>query len=924
MRFWRALRWPAILAASLVALVVLLRAGGYLARYEFQASDARARYFEREVDSNVVIVGIDAQSLAKLHEWPWPRRYHAEAIERLRAAGPERLFIDIDFSVAREPADDAALESALARWTGKRVLLPTFFQRATGADTDLIVTEPLPRFAEHATLGSVLLEPGIDGLVREVKNTWSLGDRTTTSVSAQMAGRVLSAGEPLQIDFGISPASFSYVSYVDLLEGRYDPSEFKGKSVFVGATAVELGDMMPVPLHRALPGVVVQALAAESARQGVLHALSAPAYFALLVLWAALAATVFLVDSWRRNLIGLAALLGFLVLADCLLYSFAGTTLEVVPTALLTILAYCVATVRSLDQQTLRAIANAIGLRKRDALLKSVVESSTDCILCITRTGIVRTANPAAARLFACESDMLAGAPIAAFIPTIGDFEALAGDITETDAKTLTGDEFPIEVSVGRVDFSDEPLYTVIVRDISERRAQQRRLEYQASHDSLTALPNRSALEGHLAHALRANAPDESIALLLVDLCRFKEVNDTLGHHVGDRVLAEVARRFEQAAGERAFVARVGGDEFTVVLGRVTDDDIVADLSQRLNAALKTPIDGGGIGLDIGLSIGIALYPADAPDIATLLKNADIAMYVAKRRGSSHEYYDVAQDQYSLRRLSMVSELRSAIAANELQLHYQPQVNLHSGRVQGVEALLRWENPALGKVSPFEFVTLAESTDLIRPLTEWTLTQALEQSRRWSADGLDVTVAVNLSARILQDVQFPRRLWSLIEASGVSPTALELEITESAMMSDSVRALRVIRELHALGVRIAIDDFGTGFSSLGYLRDLPVQALKLDKSFVMNAEARPDDRIIVESTVQMAHALKLEVVAEGVENEWAVRFLKAAGYDYLQGYHYSPALPAAKCFDWVVNFNRAVDSSTPIPRPYSSVESAIA
>jgi diguanylate cyclase (GGDEF)-like protein/PAS domain S-box-containing protein len=770
----------------------------------------------------------------------------------------------------------------------------------------------------------VLLEPGIDGLVREVKNTWPLGDRTVPSVSAQMSGRVLPPGGKLPIDFGISPTSFSYISYVDLLEGRYDPSELKGKSVFVGNTAVELGDMTPVPLHRSLPGVVVQALAAESAHEGVLNPLGAPVYFALLALWAALAATVFLVDSWRRNLIGLAVLLGALALADGALYSFARTTLEVVPAALLTVLAYAVATVRSLDQQTLRAIANAIGLRKRDALLKSVVESSTDCILCITRTGIVRTANPAAARLFGCESSMLAGAPIAAFVPTIGDFEALAGEITETDAKTLAGDEFPIEVSVGRVEFSDEPLYTVIVRDISERRAQQRRLEYQASHDSLTALPNRSALEGHLGRALRSNGADESVALLLVDLCRFKEVNDTLGHHVGDRVLAEVARRFEQAAGERAFVARVGGDEFTVVLGRVTDDDMVADLSQRLNASLQAPIDGGGIALDIGLSIGIALYPADAPDTATLLKNADIAMYVAKRRGSSHEYYDVAQDQYSLRRLSMVSELRSAITANELELHYQPQVNLRSGRVHGVEALLRWENPALGKVSPFEFVTLAESTDLIRPLTEWTLRQALEQSRRWSEEGLDVTVAVNLSARILQDVQFPRRLWTLIEASGVNPAALELEITESAMMSDSVRALRVIRELHALGVRIAIDDFGTGFSSLGYLRDLPVQALKLDKSFVMNAEARPDDRIIVESTVQMAHALKLEVVAEGVENEWAVNFLRQAGYDYLQGYHYSAALPAAKCFDWVLNFNRAVDSSTPSLQPYSSVESAIA
>jgi EAL domain-containing protein (putative c-di-GMP-specific phosphodiesterase class I) len=310
-----------------------------------------------------------------------------------------------------------------------------------------------------------------------------------------------------------------------------------------------------------------------------------------------------------------------------------------------------------------------------------------------------------------------------------------------------------------------------------------------------------------------------------------------------------------------------------------------------------------GISIEVGVSIGIARFPQDASEAQTLLRHADVAMYMSKRRGTSFEYYDAAHDENSVRKLAIGGELRSAIANGQLELHYQPQVNLRSGMVDSVEALVRWFHPTQGAISPAEFIAIAEATDLIRPLTQWTLSGALTQVRAWRDRGVQVRIAVNLSARLLQDTGFPAQLRKLLERSGVPASSLELEITESAMMLDPARALRVIQEIDKLGVLISIDDFGTGYSSLGYLRDLPVHALKIDRSFVAGMRNNADDRIIVESTAQMAHAMRLELFAEGVETEWDAQFLGAAGFDYAQGFHYCAALPPDKCLAWMVEFN---------------------
>ena len=891
-------------AGAIFGATLLLQSRGYLARLENGVAETRAALLKHTTATDIVIVGIDAQSLKALDEWPWPRRHHARLLQMLRAAAPRDVFVDIDFSSRSSEEDDALLERALADWEPNRVSLASHFQPLTGADSSLTVTEPLPRFAAHARLASVMLEPDADGLVRTMPSSWRLGERVLPSVLADEAS--LPEGTNVAIDYSIDPSSFAYVSFIDVLSGRIDPAALRGKKIYVGPTAVELRDVLSVPVYRVLPGVVVQAFASESARAGLLRTPNGALAQAALALWTLGAALLFRRHGWRLNLA--VAALGCLGLAAATvtLYASARVILEIVPFTFALSVVFVASTVRALDHETWRALAYALGIRRRDALLKIVVEASADCILCIDERGTIRTANPAASRLLRAPSAALLDARLEKFIPGLdGDgagLASIAGMVLERTAVTADGRKLPVEIALSRIS-SDEALYTAIVRDVTERHAQRRALEHQASHDPLTGLPNRVAFMRHLGSLLAKSALREPVALLMLDLSRFKEVNDTLGHDVGDHVLREVARRFSAELRNGALISRIGGDEFTVVLTPVNGRAAIEELCRRLVDSLRTPIDARGVAIEVGVSVGIAIAPDHSQDPKELLRLADVAMYIAKRRSAPFEFYDRKHDQHTVRRLSMLSELRTAIEEGGINLHYQPQIDLKTGRIESVEALARWQHATHGNVDPGEFVTLAEATDLIRPLTEWTIRRALTDLAAWDKRQVELRVGINISARIVQDAEFPRRLKRLLEETGTPPSRIELEITESAMLLDPERARLVVRDLRALGVLISIDDYGTGFSSLGYLRDLKVHALKVDKSFVIDLETREQNRVIVESTVQMAHALGLRVVAEGVESAWVREYLESIGYDLGQGYWFARPMTADDCCAWVRHFN---------------------
>jgi diguanylate cyclase (GGDEF)-like protein len=431
-------------------------------------------------------------------------------------------------------------------------------------------------------------------------------------------------------------------------------------------------------------------------------------------------------------------------------------------------------------------------------------------------------------------------------------------------------------------------------------RTQAERAQHDAMHDPLTSLPNRTLFRDRAHQAILASGRNgHQTALLLIDLDRFKEINDTLGHQSGDLLLREIGPRIRKLLRAADTVARFGGDEFGILLPEVPGPAAAVDVARAVHRALEEPFAVQGLTLDVEASIGIALHPLHAADFEELMQHADVAMYQAKGKRSGYEVYVPSDDDSDASRLKLAGELRQAAQRGELVMHYQPKADLATGRIVGAEALMRWRHPRHGLMAPDRFIPLAERSGLIRTLTIFAARTALRQCREWLDEGHELTVSVNLSTRDLIDVHLPDEIGRLLSRTGVPASLLELEITESVIMADPMRARGVVARLREMGVKVAIDDFGSGYSSLGYLKRLPVNDLKIDKSFVINMIDDPGDNIIVQSTIDLAHNLGLSVIAEGVENEEIWRRLRALGCDVAQGWLIGRPIPAAEFGTWM-------------------------
>lgn len=429
--------------------------------------------------------------------------------------------------------------------------------------------------------------------------------------------------------------------------------------------------------------------------------------------------------------------------------------------------------------------------------------------------------------------------------------------------------------------------------------------EQQALTDTLTGLPNRKLLAERTGEAFDQGA---GVALLLFDLDRFKEVNDTLGHHAGDQLLKVVAGRLSATSRPDDTVARLGGDEFAVLLP-ATDRGAAEETAKRLLAEVCAPLVLEGLLVDVGASVGLAIAPGDGTDLDVLLQHADVAMYLAKETGGGVELYDASRDRNSTGRLVMLAELRRAISGGELEVHYQPKADLRTGAVHGVEALVRWRHPERGLVPPDDFIPLAESSGLIEALTAYVLDAAVVQLAQWRAQGLRLQVAVNVSVRDLSGGQLTGHIAASLARHRVPAPCLQLEVTEGSLFTESHRAATTLQQLDVLGVTLSLDDFGTGYSSLGHLRRLPVQEIKIDRSFVQRMGTDPRDRAIVRSVIDLASGLGMRVVAEGVEDRQTWEELRDMGCDSAQGWYLSRAEPAHQLTPWLLARQQAAKPS---------------
>jgi len=597
--------------------------------------------------------------------------------------------------------------------------------------------------------------------------------------------------------------------------------------------------------------------------------------------------------------------------------------------AALTILALLVLGAR-LSRGHTTHLARLEALRRSEERYRAIVQHAPDLVAVVTADGVAHYASPSHYRLLGYPAPEVEGKSLfdlmhpedRASVRAVLEAAGLRPNLIPTDAVDAPAATFRLRHADGSwrtVDARvtnrlDDPAvrgFVLVGRDITVRAELEAALQHQALHDALTGLPNRALLRDRTEQALlAARRENTELALLLLDLDRFKEVNDTFGHHVGDALLVEVAARVQGALRASDTVARLGGDEFAALLPG--DDAAGAErAAHAIRAALDAPLAVDGHAVQLAGSIGIALYPAHGVDAATLLREADIAMYVAKRTHRGHVVYEATQDQHSPERVARVAALRAAIGQGTLVLHYQPKVEPRTGRLAWVEALVRWPVPTLTRdpgdpglpvlLLPDEFIPLAEQTGLIGPLTRWVLDAALRQVGAWERAGLVLGVEVNLSAWDLHDPELPTAVAGLLAVHGVEPVRLCLELTETTLMADAAHTLAVLPRLSALGVSLAVDDFGTGYSSLAYLTRLPVEELKIDQSFVRRLTTDAKDAAIVASTIALAHTLGLRVTAEGVEDHATWERLAALGCDRAQGYYLSPPLPPDALARWVAD-----------------------
>lgn len=763
--------------ACLVALLVaLVMASGALQHLEDALSSQRFRLIERAPTGDIVVVEIDAASLRAAGEWPWTRERYAQVIANLDAAGAEQIGFDVDFSARSDPRADAAF--ALAIGKADAVILPTFIQHELRHDptSALVENAPMGQLSDQALLASVNVPLEKDGTVRRYLRGFGAGETYRPTMAHMLAGGTHGRVDPFLIDYGIRPGELSRLSFEDVYAGRFDPALVRGRSVLIGATALELGDTFATPRHGILPGVLVHALAFESLTQGrALHAFP------------------------------IALTLGLVLLL-------------------------------------------AIWLRPPgDGDVSRLVRNHTGAIAVVLGGSFV----------------------IQALTP-------LEPTVAPLLLAQLICAGWAVQVELQR-------------RAEAVHRAREAGLLHLALHESETELPNRRALVSEIAKLRRT--PGGARAVIAVGFDRYPEMRAAIGYGLVNHVVRAVAARLLRTC-HGARLGYLSTGVLGLVIRRGDDEALEKELSALQTLSPAHEVQGHLV--DVFLRIGVA-YDSGQEDDEELLERATAALDEARRSDRRVLAYDADSFPDPGLTLALTSEMQLGLERGDISLHYQPKADAATGRVTGVEALMRWRHPARGPIGPDLFIAAAEETGSIRALTEWSLHQALSDSARFRAAGHSLLVSVNVSGRLLADGCFREQALAILSGR---EGEICLEITETAVINNPQAAMDSVAAFRAAGLKVSIDDYGVGLSSLAYLKMLHADELKLDRSIATEV-ASERDRLILKSTIELAHSLGMSVVAEGVESETVRDALAALGCDLIQGYLISPAVPVEALTAWL-------------------------
>jgi diguanylate cyclase (GGDEF)-like protein/PAS domain S-box-containing protein len=881
---------------SIFLTIFLVLAGGIQTVFD-QLLDWRSPLLSRPVSGDIVVVAIDAHSIRSIGVWPWPRSLHARLVKQLETAGVQDIAFDVDFSSASRPEEDAAFAAALKESTTP-ITLPAFLERVGDR---VLLTQPMAALQSTTWSGIVNVRPDSDGAVRTYRTGEIAEGKFVPSLASAVAGSAVASPSDFYIDYGISPTAIPLVSYADVLNG--EPAAFaalKDKKIIVGATALELGDRVGIPPGRVVAGPLVQALAAESLHQN--RALQ----------------RVGTVLSWS---LALAVIGGFLLVwrawphrTKAIMIVIAGAAAEgtalwlqsqkpvIWDTAPIVIAGSVFLLALVVDELDLRGVIGRLSENR----FKRLTMSLGDALICTDRDGHVTMTNPAAEKMFGSSAAELNGRNIDTLF---GNFSFVAArekkpsDAEEYVGLRASGERFPVEIRASYWDSPQGPQAGFTVRDITQRAAELERIRYLAEVDTLTGVANRNTFQKHLISQLaKISGGEFAVALLLFDLDQFKEINDTLGHLVGDKVLRAVARKLQQAVDGTHLIARLGGDEFAIVVSAPASQ-IAGDAESfaRTIIALFSdePLAVGSRRLTVGASIGIAIARActrtPEDEVTELMANADLALYRAKAQGRGRFVFFAQEYRTELEgRLSLERELEKAVREGEFELFYQPQVGLRSGQTVGVEALIRWRHPERGLISPGVFMPVINTSELSQKVATWVIETACRQGAEWERKGFNIRMGVNLAPSLFQSFDLSGFTQRTLAATGFSPELLELEVTEDIVIKDPNLTRVTFEQLRRSGVKLAFDDFGTGYGSLSYLRTFRLDVVKIDRSFVADLANSSDDRSIVSSIISLGHQLGLSIIAEGIEDAATVDALRRLGCDEAQGYFFGKPMSCSE------------------------------